>query len=107
MLLIRRDNIYGRFSTSYHNHNAFSLSSYREEVKYLNTIKRMNGNGLIIIFNDTGEAYSFSSNPLHMFGHNNLRFGVNCANPSYEFTMALNELIATNDISAKPIFVIE
>jgi hypothetical protein len=87
---------------------AFFISGQpREYIESNDSTKSEPGTGGVLIIKTTGEVYGFSSSPIYMFGDNNLGIGVNTAKSLDEFTMALNELIATNDNHAKPIFVIE
>jgi len=58
------------------------------------------GNGLIDILKSTAEVFSFSSNPLHMFGKSENRVGVNTAKTSEEFQIALDDLKVMNDYAA-------
>lgn len=58
------------------------------------------GNGPLVVLKETGDVYSFSSNPKHMFGSN--RIGVNRAKTAEEFNVALHELKNSNDGSANP-----
>lgn len=51
----------------------------REYIDTKDNSKMTIGNGPIIILKDTGEVFSFSSNPLHMFGKAENRVGVNSA----------------------------
>lgn len=71
--------------------------------EYLDTkddLKMTIGNGPIVILKNTGEVFSFSSNPLHVFGKSENRIGVNTATTAEEFTKALNELREMGDYSA-------
>jgi hypothetical protein len=58
------------------------------------------GNGPIVILKSTGEVFSFSSNPLHMFGKSENRVGVNTAKSVEEFQTALNDLKNMGDHTA-------
>jgi|GEM_PF-3404349 len=58
------------------------------------------GNGPIVILKSTGEVFSFSSNPLHMFGKSENRVGVNTAETIEEFQTALNDLKDMSDHAA-------
>ncbi len=78
---------------------AYYISTQPRE--YLDTkddTKMTIGNGPIVILKETGDIYSFSSNPLHMFGSNGV--GVNTAKTLDEFSVALNELKDKGDGSA-------
>ena len=72
--------------------------------EYLDTKDDFNmtiGNGPIVILKETGDIYSFSSNPSHMFGSSGV--GVNTAKTEDEFNDALSELKNKGDSSANPI----
>lgn len=58
------------------------------------------GSGPIVILKSTGEVFSFSSNPLHMFGKSENRVGVNTAKSVEEFQTALNDLKNMGDHTA-------
>lgn len=58
------------------------------------------GNGPIVILKSTGQVFSFSSNPLHMFGKSDNRVGVNTAKTVEEFQTALNDLRNMGDQAA-------
>ncbi|MCA9323523.1 hypothetical protein KC992_00285 [Candidatus Saccharibacteria bacterium] len=58
------------------------------------------GNGPIVVLRSTGDVFSFSSNPLHMFGKTENRVGVNTAKTAEEFQTALNGLKAMGDHAA-------
>ena len=62
----------------------------REHLDTKDNTKMTYGNGPIVILKETGDVYSFSSNPSHMFGSNGV--GVNTAKTIEEFNAALNEL---------------
>lgn len=59
------------------------------------------GNGPIVIVKESGDIYSFSSNPMHMFGLNGV--SVNNAKTADEFTTALDELKSMGDSSANSV----
>ncbi len=80
---------------------AFYIDTQTRE--YLDTkddSKMTIGNGPIIILKSTGQVFSFSSNPLHMFGKSESRVGVNTAKTVEEFQTALNDLKDMNDHAA-------
>ncbi|QQS26654.1 hypothetical protein IPM44_02925 [bacterium] len=65
--------------------------------------KMMIGNGPLVVIKETGDVYSFSSNPAHMFGDPETRIGVNTARTTEEFHTALSALIDKGATSANPI----
>lgn len=80
---------------------AFYINTQPRE--YLDTkddTKMTIGNGPIVILKSTGEVFSFSSNPLHMFGKSENRVGVNTAKTADEFQTALNDLKNMGDHAA-------
>ena len=71
--------------------------------EYLDTkdIKKMSfGNGPIVILKETGDIFSFSSNPSHEFGDADSKIGVNSAKTIEEFNHALSILKDKGDSSA-------
>ena len=87
---------------------AFYVSTQpREYLDSKDNTKMTIGNGPLVVVKETGDVYSFSSNPEHMFSHDNSGVGVNSAKTSDEFNTALNELKTSNDSSATPLDHIE
>ncbi len=72
----------------------------REYLDTKNDSKMTIGNGPIVVLKNTGEVFSFSSNPLHMFGKSESRVGVNTAKTVEEFQAALDDLKAAGDHAA-------
>jgi hypothetical protein len=74
----------------------------REYLDTKDATKMTIGNGPIVIIKETGDVYSFSSNPRHMFGDSEKRIGVNTAKTADEFVSALAALKDKGDASANP-----
>jgi len=80
---------------------AFYVNSQPRDYLDTKDKTKMNfGNGPIVILKSTGEIFSFSSNPLHMFGKSDTKIGVNTAKTAEEFQGALDELKGMNDYTA-------
>ena len=58
------------------------------------------GNGPIVIVKETGSVYSFSSNPIHMFGNTETKIGVTAAKSAEDFDKALTNLKNAGDYTA-------
>ena len=72
----------------------------REYLDTKDNSKMTIGNGPLVIVKETGDVYTFSSNPSHMFGDAESRIGVNGAKSAEEFDKALTALKDKGDYSA-------
>lgn len=72
----------------------------REYLDAKDNSKMTIGSGPVVIFKETGDIYSFSSNPSYMFGDMETGIGVNTAKTAEEFNEALSRLKDEGDYVA-------